>query len=381
MAKKLILLAGLLCSSTLMLSAQSISVTDIDKKGDMVSVLINGVIEINEIELQDGKLVLPAYIPDSGERQPVVRFRTKEAYDVVEEAVRTNRPSREPSKRINYQITKLSPFDREGSSLKAFAEVTFNGVLDVDVKVMESQRDKDLWISWPARAPDKTIGERSWVDQVKLINRRVKDIVETDLKESYQEILKAGPSVPDVKVNVREGVIDTPLTVTNVEVEKKSAGADLLAVASVDLNYAVRINDIRVYERRGQTFLEFPVSVSDTGREYDQMRIFSRPLRNEIRNAIDTGQPSQEKYAEVGFEISKFDKFDRESSLKYFCAVTLNQALEIECVIIDGAKYDAFVSWPSEKVDGGYNDQIIPINRNLREAMEAALLKKYRQQP
>lgn len=375
--KKTITFIGVFLALAVSATAQEISVTSIKIEGNMANVVINEVIEINEIEISGDDILFPAYIRDSGEREPVVRFRTREAREVVAEAIRNNRPSREPIRRINYRITRISPFSREDSSLKAFSEVTFNGVIDIDVRIMERQRDGDLWVSWPARAPNRAAGERSWVDQVSIINRRVKEIVENDLLESYEEALTAGPAVPDVRVSVSKGSNDTPITVTNIEVERMPEGADLVAVATIDLNHSIRIFDVKVYERRGQIFLEFPVSISDTGREYEQMRIFSRPLRNEIRRSVESGQPSEEQYAEVGFEISKFDKFDRESSLKYFCAVTFNQAIEIECVIIDGPNYNAFVSWPSERDGSDYIDQISIINRDVRDAVENALLERY----
>ncbi len=365
------------------LFAQEISVTSVSIDNSHAHIIINEVIQINEILIKEDELEFPVFVSRSGQVFPQVSFRTSQARDTVFEAVKTGRPSEERIRRITYKITDLSTYRQEGSSLRGFATVTFNGVLDIECRIMQSRHDGSYWVSWPARPPDEDRDEDSWVDQVSIINRRVRDIVEQDIIEQYREkTVDEEAEIPDRDVSVRvvEGPVDTPVTVTDVKVEPVTGEGSRVASAEVELNYSIRIMDIKVHSRRGEIFLEYPVSVAASGREFDQMRVLSRELGREIRRAVETGEPSEEKYAEVGFEITKFERFDSDSALKYFCGVTINQVIEIECAIIDGPGYDAFVSWPSRRENGDYVDQIIPVNSDFRDAVERALLSKYQRE-
>jgi len=378
--KKILVLlfaAFALPATALSVCAGEISVTSVHVNGNEASVVINEVVEINEIEISGNDVKFPAYISKSNKVFPQVNFLTETARNTVVEAVLNNKPSSKRIRSINYKVNKMSPYNKEGSSLKAFASVVFNGALEVECKVMKSRRDDDLWIAWPARPPKKDKGERRWQDQVRIINKKVKSIIERDIVETFKNTGPGGAVMTDVDVDVKRGNIDAPLTVTAVDVKKVEGDGDLVAVASVDLNYSFRINDIKVYRRRGETFIEFPVYVSGSGREYDQIKIFSRTLRSEIRKAIETGQASGEKSDKIGFEITKFEPFWKESALKYFCAVTINGAAEIECKIIDGPSYQAFVGWPSTKEDGSYVDKIVPCNLEVKNVIEETLLERY----
>ena len=359
--------------------AGEISVTEVEIKGNQATVVINEVIEIREIKIVGDDVEFPTHISRSGREFPQVKFLTEEARNVVVDAILKNRPSKEPIKKIDYKVTKMSPFRREGSSLKAFAAVTFNGVMEVECKVMESRHNKDeFWVSWPSRRPRKDKGEKEWQKQILIVNRKVKSIVEKDVIETFKRTGPGGVIMTDADIEIKEGLIDAPLTVTAVEVREVKGEGDLVAIAQVDLNYSFRIMDIKVYERSGQTFLEFPVFVSRRGKKHDQIKIFSKKLRSEIKRAIKSGTPSEKTSKKIGFEITKFEKFWREeSAMKYFCAVTINGAIEIECKIIDGPDYDAFVSWPSSKEGDRFVDKIMPCNLKVKNVIEDALLKRY----
>lgn len=355
-----------------------ISVTEVEVKGNEARVIINNIIEINGIKIKKGDVNFPVYISKSGKVFPQVRFLTKDARNIVVDAISNRKASKEIIKKINYKITKMSPYSKKGSSLKAFAAVTFNGVVEVECKVMKARyKKKDYWVAWPARPPDKNKGENKWQDQISIINKKIKSIVEKDIIDSMKKMFSGGVTMTDIDVDIKKGMINVPLTVTDVKVKKISGEGELIAIAQVDLNYSFRIMDIKLYNRREQMVLEFPVYVSKKGKEYGQIRIFSRKLRREIKNAINTGNPSEYKSKSIGFEITKFEEPWQESALKYFSAVTLNGAVEIECKIMDSADYDAFVGWPSSKEGGKYVDKIIPCNLKVKKVIEKALLDKY----
>ncbi len=356
--------------------AAGISVTSVDISNDLATVVINNVVEIREIKIEGNTVEFPTYVSSSGRVYPQVKFRTPSVEREVTEAILNNRPSSERIERITYDITGISTFDREDSSLAGFATVVLNNEMEIDVRLMEARYGDDYWVSWPARAPDKDRGEDGWQDLVRVTNRRVKGIIEEDLIETFKASVDQEEE-PQVSVRVEQGRVDEPLSVTRVEVDRSAASGDMTALAEVDLNYAFRIKDIEVYRRRGQVFLEFPRQITDSDRVYPLMRIFSRALRSEIRRALSDGTVSEDKYSVIGFEITRFERNRFESALKYRGAVTLNGALEINFSILDGDGYDAFVSWPSVRIDGEYEDKIFPVNRQVSETIEDAILKRY----
>lgn len=360
------------------ISRAAISVTRVEVFGNFANIVINEVIAINELKIVENKIELPSYVSKAGKVFPQVKFLTKEAEKTVIDAVLNNEPSGTQIKKITYKVSKMSPYNRKGSSLKAFAAVTFNGVIEIECKVMKSKQDGDYYIAWPARPPDREKGETRWQDQVKIINKKVKSIIEKDLIDSFSTAGSGKSFFTSAAVEVKQGVTEDPMTVTAVKVNKVSGKDGLIAKAEVDLNYSFRISDISVYNKQGQMLIEFPTYKTSKGKEYDQIKIFSRKLRAEIKKSIRTGKPSLVTFNKIGFEISKFEPFWKDSSLKYFCAVIINSAIEIECKILDSPTYDPFVGWPSSKEDGSYVDKIVPCNKNVKDTIEKALISKYK---
>ncbi|MFH1416655.1 MAG: septation protein SpoVG family protein [Elusimicrobiota bacterium] len=361
--------------------AGDISITEVEVMGNTARVVINGVLEIKEIELKDGDMIFPRYISQSGKVFPQVKFLTQAAKQVVADAVMNKKPSKETVKKINYKVTKMSPYSKEGSSLKAFAAVTFNGVVEVECKMMKSSKEEgEYWIAWPARPPDRNKGEKRWVDQITIVNKKVREIVEKELKDKAKNASSGGTMMTETDVDIMSGLVNAPVTVTAVKV-RKMEGNGPIALAEVDINYSFRISDIEVYQKDKEIFLKFPVYMSPQGKEYEQMKIFSRKLRAEIRECIRTGKPSKDPSNKLGFEITKFEAFGKEdSSLKCFCAVTLNGAIEVECKILDSSKYKPFVGWPSSQEGGAYADKMVPCNKEVKEVIEKALLDRYREE-
>jgi DNA-binding cell septation regulator SpoVG len=170
------------------------------------------------------------------------------------------------------------------------------------------------------------------------------------------------------------------LTVTAVEVKDRKDAQGLIGIASIDLNYAFRINDIKVYSRLGQTLVELPKYVSNSGNEYDQIRIFDSKLRQRIKDAIESRTPSASKSSRIGYKITNFEKNQWGGAVKFDGAVTINDAAEIQFRVIDGDSYEAFVAWPSVKEQGEYVDKIFPCNKKVKDKIEATIIKRYHQE-
>ncbi|MDA3793106.1 MAG: hypothetical protein PF545_05585 [Elusimicrobia bacterium] len=369
-------LAGIMFSLAGTLAAGEISVTNIRIADNTATVEINNVIEIKDIEIDGKKVVFPYYKSSSGKIYTQITFLTDESRKIVETAVLNNKNTPKAIKKINYKITEMSPSGKEGT-VKGFAAVVFNGVFEVQCKVMESSRTKgEYWIAWPARAPEK--GEKGWKDQVAITNPKVKRIVEDSLIKKYKSGGSSGVSKnTDVNIEIINKTLIEPLTVTAVSFKDRKDETGLIGLASVDLNYSFRINDIKVYSKLGQTLIEMPKYVSSSGSEYDQIRIFDSILRKKIKAAIETRTPSQIKSQRLGYVITNFEKNKWGGSIKYKGAVTLNDAVEIQFKIIDGKTYDAFVAWPSLQEKGEYVDKIFPCNKEVKKVIESTLKKRY----
>lgn len=151
-------------------------------------------------------------------------------------------------------------------------------------------------------------------------------------------------------------------------------------MAEVTINNIVVIKEIEVKKAGGGVKLRYPTYISRSGREYPQVRI-APSLQKLIEKAILTGSPQGTPTKDISYKITKFDRFRRQSSLKYFCAVSINNQLEIECKVIDSPRgRGPFISWPSRKDEetGRWVNQVIVINRDLKKAIEDELLSKYR---
>ncbi len=376
--KRLLTLLFILCSFAGGLTAGEISVTDIKIIGKTASVQINNVIRIKEIEIDGKKVIFPYYKSKSGKIYPQLKFLTDESRKVVKDAVLNNKETPKAIRKINYKITKMDPSGKKGT-VKAFTAVTFNGVLEIKCKVMESShKEGSYWIAWPARPPKK--GEKGWKDQVVISNHKVKKIVEEALIKKYESGDNSGSSsskYTDVDITLVNETISEPLTVTAVSFKERKGENGLIGLASVDLNYSFRINDIKVYSKLGQSLMEMPKYVSSSGNEYDQIRIFDSKLRKKIKEAIESRTPSRVKSSRLGYKITNFEKNQWGGAIKYNGALTLNDAVEIQFKIIDGESYHAFVAWPSLKEKGEYVDKIFPCNKEVKKVLEDTLKKRY----
>jgi len=167
------------------------------------------------------------------------------------------------------------------------------------------------------------------------------------------------------------------IIVTEVEVTPVDEGA-VKGLARVLINNVLEISEIQVLKVGGRTSLKFPEYVSKKGKVYPQITVHTKQANDAILNAVTTGKPSAEKSKAISFKVTKFSRFTRPSTLKVFAAVMFNDAIEVECKIMEG-KRGPWVSWPARRPEGGgkWINQVSIKNKAVKDAIEKTLLERY----
>jgi len=348
-------------------------VTDVKVSGRNATVVLDGYLKISKIKvLKRGsriKIKLPVYVSRSGRVYPQAKFLNSALEDRVIQAIKTGKPVGSPSKRLSFKVTKMSLYEPKGkrSSLKAFSAVAFNNEIEVECKVMKGR--KGPWVSWPS---EKIEGK--WVKVVNIIKPEIKKRIEKSVLTKFRK-------ETSFKAEIIPGGKTLPLTVTDVEVTPVSGGGTTKAIASVVLNNAIKINEIKVKKIGGRTRLEYPVYVSRTNRVYPQVKILDPAFEKELISAIVKKEPSVRTSSKISYRISKYSPYTRPSTLKVFCSVIFNNKIEIECKIMEKNR-GPWVSWPARPPEGGgrWIPQVEIKAKNLKEVIEKALLERYREE-
>ncbi|MDI6756960.1 MAG: septation protein SpoVG family protein [Endomicrobiia bacterium] len=168
------------------------------------------------------------------------------------------------------------------------------------------------------------------------------------------------------------------IVVTAVEVAPMDEGP-VKGLAKVTINDVVEISEIQVLKVGGRTSLKFPEYISKKGKVYPQITVHTKQANDALLNAIETGKPSAGKAKAISFKVTKFSKFTRPSKLKVFAAVMFNDAIEVECKIMEGNK-GPWVSWPARKPDDGgrkWINQVAIKNKAVKDAIEKTLQERY----
>jgi len=167
--------------------------------------------------------------------------------------------------------------------------------------------------------------------------------------------------------------------VTSVEKTPVTDGGAVKEMATVVLNDCIKVKEIQVIKVGGRISLKYPTYVSKAGKEYPQFEPLTKQAKDEIEKAVESGKPSAKSSKQISYKISKFSKFNRQSVLKVFCAVDFNNAVRIECKVMEGKK-GPWISFPSRKPEGGgkWVKQILITNKKLKSAVEKALMDKYK---
>ncbi|PKN01687.1 MAG: hypothetical protein CVU77_04040 [Elusimicrobia bacterium HGW-Elusimicrobia-1] len=172
------------------------------------------------------------------------------------------------------------------------------------------------------------------------------------------------------------------IVVTAVEVAPMDEGP-VKGLAKVVINDVLEISEIQVLKVGGRTSLKFPEYVSKAGKVYPQISVQTKQANDAILQAVETGKPSASKAKAISFKVTKFSKYTarggKQSSLRVFAAVMFNDAIEVECKLMEGKK-GPWISWPARAPeDGGrkWINQVIIKNKNVKDAIEKTLTDRY----
>ena len=346
-------------------------VTEVSITGKEATVVLDGYLKISNIDvLKRGdriKIKLPIYVSKAGKIFPQVNFTSSALEDRVISAIKTGKPVGSVSSKLSYKVSKMSLYEPKGqrSSMKAFSAVAFNNEVEVECKVMTGS--KGPWVSWPSSKSGS-----KWVKQVDIIKPEIKKRIEKSVIDKYEkETSYAAEIIPGGK--------SLPLTVTEVEVTSVSGAGTTKAIASVVLNNAIKISEIKVKEIGGNTRLEYPAYVNKRGKVYLQIKMLDPAFEKDVIDAIVRKEPASKTSNQISYKVSKYSPFTRGGSkLKVFCAMTFNNKIEIECKIMEG-KWGGWVSWPARAPEGGgtWINQVEIKDKKLKSVVEKTLTDKY----
>ncbi|MFH0947974.1 MAG: septation protein SpoVG family protein [Elusimicrobiota bacterium] len=156
-------------------------------------------------------------------------------------------------------------------------------------------------------------------------------------------------------------------------------GSAVKKMATIVLNDCIKVKEIQIIKVDGRVSLKYPTYISKNSREYPQFEPLTKQAKDEIEKVVETGKPSAKESKSMSYKISKFSRFNSESALKVFCAIDFNNAVRLECKVMENGK-GAWISWPSRKPDGEgkWVKQVIIINKKLKDSVEKELLDKYK---
>ena len=161
------------------------------------------------------------------------------------------------------------------------------------------------------------------------------------------------------------------LSVTNVQKEEDGMYSATLNNAIVFKNLEIKKDD------SGKELLFFPKMPGNEDRTYNIVYLEDRSIAGHIKDAIKAGKASG-KGVPGAIKVTqvKWKALDRESKVKGFADVTLNNAITIKgCKLIDGKK-GPWLAWPSVKKGKEYDDLVFAIDKGVREIVEAAVKKE-----
>lgn len=154
---------------------------------------------------------------------------------------------------------------------------------------------------------------------------------------------------------------------------------------SITLNDLIVIKEIKVKKTKiGQreiVNIEFPTYISKRGKAYPQIVVLDKDLNDRIIKAITTGKT--EKVSSVvlpNYKLGKYSPYRRStSSLKVFASVIFEDAIEIECKIMEG-RHGPWISWPSRKDEttNKWVKQVLFKSKDYQKKIEQELISRYK---
>jgi DNA-binding cell septation regulator SpoVG len=166
---------------------------------------------------------------------------------------------------------------------------------------------------------------------------------------------------------------DAKILVTDVSIQE--------GMASVTLNDAIQIREIKVMKSGNQTSLRFPEYVSRSGRAYPQVTVHSKEAYDNILQAVKTGKTSGEKSKSIKFTISE-PQILRSPTRRANVEVTFNDAVSVTVGVLKSKRQSGdpyWVGYPGRRPEGGgkYINQVEVTNPKLKKAVESAVVEKF----
>jgi DNA-binding cell septation regulator SpoVG len=196
--KKLLVVLSLLLASSFLTAfsqerrvekivATALDIETIEDK-TRLEIVLNEKIKIKEIEVGEfaGRTIVkfPAFVSRRGIVYPCVEVLKEELQQEIIRAVESGKPSLGSPGELRWEITRLKEFTGRGKT-RAHFSVTFNEALKINGRVI-ARDDGTVWIGWPARPPQGE--ERGWQQQVKILDRELRQNIEKALIEGYGKL-------------------------------------------------------------------------------------------------------------------------------------------------------------------------------------------------
>lgn len=185
-------------------------------------------------------------------------------------------------------------------------------------------------------------------------------------------------------------------TTTLISQQEKISQKRNIYVTSVEKTgsneYSVTINDVIIIKeiklkktkigQREIVNIEFPTYVSKRGRAYPQVVVHDKEVNDKIIKALTT-TTAENISGDIPlpkFKLGKYSPYRQSrSSLKVFASVIFEDAIEIECKIMEG-RYGPWISWPSRKDEttNKWVKQVVFKSKEYQKKVEQEVLSKYK---
>ena len=183
----------------------------------------------------------------------------------------------------------------------------------------------------------------------------------------------------------------------------KDQSKNVKAMASVNIDGVIAINDLTIVEGKNGLFVGYPQTKDKDGNFRDivefmrdedgKMTTASVDLKNAIgkiltdmykKNERETPMKEGQEKSPVMHEVKAFvtPLRDSKNSTKGLATVQVGDMFKVNSIRInesskDGANFVAMPSRPDKATESGYRDVIHPVNKEFGETLKSAVLKQY----
>lgn len=169
-----------------------------------------------------------------------------------------------------------------------------------------------------------------------------------------------------------------PADITVTAIRLRPAERLRPALAEVTFNGAITVKEVEVRTAGGRLDVKFPDYVSRGGRVFPQVRVLTRQARDAVNTAITSRAPSKNACEPLAFAITEWKPLTGRSKAKAVVTVTFNEAVAIECKVIESAR-GYWVGWPARRPSGGgkWINQVLFLDRDLKDAVSDEVLRRF----